>query len=72
MDCKLILMPAYNQKGINDILYNNGCANILCHYSLYNIMKHQDAFHGSNLKHSTVYTNKTVTCYNLIGAKNMV
>ena len=63
MDCKLILMPAY---------YNNGCANILCLYSLYNIMKHQDAFHGSNLKHSTVYTNKTVTCYNLIGAKNMV
>ena len=51
-------MPAYNQKGINNILYNNGCANILCLYSLYNIMKHQDAFHGSNLKHSTVYTNK--------------
>ena len=58
MDCVLILTPAYN-----------GCSNILYPY---NIMKYKDAFHGSNLKHSTVYKNKTVTCYNLIGAKNMV
>ena len=49
----------------------NRCSNILYFYNTI-IMKYQDAFHGSNLKHSTVYTNKTVTCYNLIGAKNMV
>ena len=50
MDCKLILMPAYN------VLYNNGFS---IFYIFNNIMKYQDAFHGSNLKHSTVYTKNS-------------
>ena len=43
-------MPAYN------VLYNNGFS---IFYIFNNIMKYQDAFHGSNLKHSTVYTKNS-------------
>ena len=53
-------MPAY---------YNNGFS---IFYIFNNIMKYQDAFHGSNLKHSTVYTKNSNMLwfgYNLIGAK---
>ena len=59
-------MPAYN------VLYNKGFS---IFYIFNNIMKYQDAFHGSNLKHSAVYTKNSNMLwfgYNLIGAKNMV